>query len=391
MAVVSGYRSTNTVESTILARDIQAQINEYDKNITPLVVLSEKMGGGPRVTVNPKFEWYEEDREVRRDTTTTTGTGTTVAVSDGTLFNANDIWRVTRTGEGLRVVSVATNDVTVIRGTDVNPDAAVALVSGDELIKVGVAKMEGDTSVTSISGNPSQKYNYTQIFERSVSETGTMMNTDTYTQPGDWEFRKRRMIQEYKIDQESAYLWGPGISLNTAGTHPRRVARGIVDSITTNVVDFAGTLTEGEFFSKFNTAFRYGSGTKFGFAGRTPVDVISGFPRGKLEVIQGDNDTTYGLDVMKFRHAHGTLNLMTHNLFETSSSSYFSQVLILDMAGDGSNGSLVRRVYLQNRDTKIEENVQENDRDGRKDLIRGECSIQLGLEKAHALWDNIEG
>jgi hypothetical protein len=60
------------------------------------------------------------------------------------------------------------------------------------------------------------------------------------------------------------------------------------------------------------------------------------------------------------------------------------------MAGDGSNGSLVRRVYLQNRDTAIKENVQENDRDGRKDLIRGECGIQLGLEKAHALWDNIE-
>src|SRR5688572_6481370 len=109
MAVVSGYRSTNTVESTILARDIQAQINEYDKNITPLVVLCEKMGGGARVTHNPKFEWYEEDREVRRDTTTTTGTGTTVAVTDGTLFNANDIWRVTRTGEGMRVVSVSVN------------------------------------------------------------------------------------------------------------------------------------------------------------------------------------------------------------------------------------------------------------------------------------------
>jgi hypothetical protein len=391
MAVVSGYRSTNTVESTILARDIQAQINEYDKNITPLVVLAEKMGGGARVTHNPKFEWYEEDRETRRDTTTTTGTGTTVAVSDGTLFNANDIWRVTRTGEGLRVVSISSNNLTVRRGTDVNPDAAVALVSGDELIKVGTAKMEGDTSVTAISGNPTAKYNYTQIFERTVAETGTMMNTDTYTQPGDWEFRKRRMIQEYKIDQEAAYLWGPGVALYTGGTHPERVSRGVVDSITTNVTDFGGTLTEAEFFSKFNVAFRYGGKSKFGLSGRTPVDVISGFSRGKLEVIQGDNDTTYGLDVMKFRHAHGILNLITHNLFETSTSSYFSQVLILDVAGDGSNGTLVRRVYLQNRDTAIKENVQENDRDGRKDLIRGECSIQLGLEKSHALWDNIEG
>lgn len=387
MAVVSGYRDTNTVESTILKRDIQAEINQYDKNITPLVVLTEKMGGGARVTHNPKFEWYEEDREVRRDTTTTTGTGTTVAVSDGTLFNPEEIWRNTRTGEGFRVVSVATNDVTVVRNLD--GSGAVALVSGDELIKVGVAKMEGDTSVNAISGNPTAKYNYTQIFERTVAETGTMMSTDTYTTPGDWEYRKARMIQEYKIDQEAAYLWGPGAGLSTAGTHPRRVARGLHPSITTNVTDFGGTLTEAEFFSKFNQAFRYGSGAKFGLAGRTPIDVISGFPRGKLEVVQGDNDSTYGLDIVKFKHAHGVLNLITHNLFDISSSNYYSQILILDMAGDGSNGTLVRRVYLQNRDTDIKENVQENDRDGRKDLIRGECGIQLGMEKAHSLWKNI--
>lgn len=387
MAVVSGYRDTNTVESTILKRDIQAQINEYDKNITPLVVLTEKMGGGARVTVNPKFEWYEEDREVRRDTSTTTGTGTTLTMTDGTLFNTDDVWRNTRTGEGFRVSSINGNDVTFVRNLDAS--GAVACVSGDEYIKVGVAKMEGDTSVNPISGNPSQKYNYTQIFERTVAMTGTMQNTDTYTQPGDWENRKRRMIQEYKIDQEAGYLWGPGAGLNTSGTHPRRVARGLHPSVTTNVTDFGGTLTEAEFFAKFNQAFRYGSRSKFGLSGRTPVDVISGFPRGKLEVIQGDNDSTYGLDILKFKHAHGVLNLITHNLFDISSSTYYSQVLILDMAGDGSNGTLVRRVYLQNRDTDIKENVQENDRDGRKDLIRGECGVQLGLEKSHALWKNI--
>lgn len=390
MAVVSGYRNTNTVESTILARDIQAQINEYDKNITPLVVLTDKMGGGARSTHNPKFEWYEEDREVRRDTSTTAATGpTTLAVTDGTLWNPEEVWRNTRTGEGFRVSSVSVNNVTVVPNLDAS--GSVATVSGDEYIKVGVSKMEGDTSVNPISGNPSQKFNYTQIFERTVAETGTMMNTDTYTQPGDWEFRKRRMIQEYKIDQESAYLWGPGAGLSTAGTHPRRVARGLHPSITTNVTDFGGTLTEAEFFAKFNQAFRYGSSSKFGLSGRTPIDVISGFPRGKLEVIQGDNDTTYGLDILKFKHAHGTLNLITHNLFDISSSIYYSQVMILDMAGDGSNGTLIRRVYLQNRDTDIKENVQENDRDGRKDLIRGECGVQLGLEKSHALWKRIEG
>jgi len=388
MSNIKGARDTNTVESTILARDIQAQINEYDKDITPLVVLAEKIGGGPRVTHNPKFEWYEEDREVRRDTSTTTGTGTSLTVSDGTLWNINDVWVCPRTGEGFLVTNVSSNTVTVTR--DLDGSGAVALVSGDEFIKVGQAKMEHDTSVTALSANPTGMFNYTQIFERTVEMSDTMRNTDTYTSPQDWENRKRRMIQEFKIDQEGAYFWGPGEYLSTAGTHPRRATRGIRNSVTTNVTDFNGTLSEGQFFAEYGDVFRHGNKTKFGFAARTPVSVIGGFPRGKLEVIQGDDDKTYGVTVMRFQHQHGTLNLITHNLFEVSQSTFNSELVILDLVGDGSNQSLVRRVYLQNRDTHIKENVQENDRDGRKDLIRAECGIQLGLEKSHAVWKGIE-
>lgn len=389
MSNIKGARDTNLVESTILARDIQAQILEYDKDITHLTVLAEKIGGGPRVVHNPKFEWYEEDREVRRDTTTTTGTGTTIDVTDGTLFNINDVWVVPRTGEGFLITGVSTNQLTVTRNLD--GSGAVALVSGDEFIKVGQAKMEHDTSVTALSANPTGMFNYTQIFERTTEMSGTMMNTDTYTQPGDWETRKRRMIQEFKIDQEAAYFWGPGEYLSTSGTHPRRATRGIRNSITTNVTDFNGTMSEGQFWAEYGDVFRHGNRTKFGFAARTPVSVISGFPRGKLEVIQGDDDKTYGITVSRFQHNFGTLNLITHNLFETSQSTFNSELVILDLVGDGSNPSLVRRAYLQNRDTMIKENVQEDDRDGRKDLIRCECGLQLGLEKAHAVWKEIEG
>jgi hypothetical protein len=384
MANTTGYRDTNTVESTILARDIRSAILEYDANLTPLLVLSSKLGGGSAVTNNPKFEWYEEDREVRRDTSTTTGTGTTLAVTDGTLWKPEEVWKNTRTGEGFRVVSVSTNNVTVVRNLDAA--GAVACVSGDEYLKVGVAKMEGDTEREAYGGNPTARYNYTQIFERTYAVTRTMQNTATYTTPADWDFRSRKAMREFKLDKEAAYLWGPGPGLDTSGAHPRRVTRGIHPSITTNVTDFGGTMTESEFWDKFNTAFRYGGSTKFAIAGRTPIDIVSAFPRGKLEVIQGDSDTTYGLDITKFRHAHGTLNFMTHNLF-SDSTVYAKQVLILDMVGDGE--TLVRERYLANSDTQITEHVEENGRDGRKDKILCESGMELGLEKAHSLWKEI--
>lgn len=391
MANTTGYRDTATVESTILARDIRAGILTYDPDVTPFLVLSSKLNGGSAETVNPKFEWYEEDREVRRDTSTTTGTGTTLAVTDGTLWNPEEVWVNTRTGEGFRVVSISTNNVTVVR--NLAGAGAVPCNSGDEYLKIGVSKMEGDTSVIAHSGNPTQKFNYTQIFERTASETRTAKNTANYTTPGDWERRRQRMIYEYKLDKEAAYLWGVAAARDTTGTHPRTLTRGIRSTIATNVKNFSGTMTEAEFFDAFDAAFRYSSpgNTKFGLAGRTPVSVIGGFPRGKLEVIDPNPDT-YGLSTMKYRHQHGTLNLMTHNLFNDSPGAngvagYSTEIIIVDM-GSGGN-SLVRERYLTNSDTMINENIQENDRDGRKDNVISESGLQTGLEKQHALWQGI--
>jgi hypothetical protein len=365
MANTTGYRDTNTVESTILARDIRSAILEYDKNLTPLLVITSNIGVGSQETTNPKVEWYDEDREVRRDTSTTTGTGTTLAVTDGTLWKPEEVWRNTRTGEGFRVVSVATNNVTVVRNLDAA--GAVACVSGDEYLKVGVAKMEGDTEREAYGGNPTARFNYTQIFERTYAMTRTAQNTANYTAPHDWDRRARKAMSEFKMDKEMAYLFGPGPGLDTTGAHPRRYMRGMHPSITTNVTDFGGTMTESEFWDSYNTAFRYGSSQKVAISGRTPISVISNFPRGKLEVVNGDNDTTYGLNIQKFRHNFGTLNFIPHNLFNDS-TVYAQQVLIVDVQGDGGD-ALVQERYLAGSDTQITENVQENGRDGRKDKI----------------------
>jgi hypothetical protein len=382
MANTTGYRDTNTVESTILARDIRSAILEYDKNVTPLLVITSNIGVGSQETTNPKVEWYDEDREVRRDTSTTTGTGTTLAVTDGTLWKPEEVWRNTRTGEGFRVVSVATNNVTVVRNIDAA--GAVACVSGDEYLKVGVAKMEGDTEREAYGGNPTARFNYTQIFERTYAMTRTAQNTANYTAPHDWDRRARKAMSEFKMDKEMAYLFGPGPGLDVTGAHPRRYMRGLHPSITTNVTDFAGTMTESEFWDSYNTAFRYGSAQKIAISGRTPISVISNFPRGKLEVVNGDNDNTYGLNIQKFRHNFGTLNFIPHNLFNDS-TVYAQQVLIVDVQGDGGD-ALVQERYLAGSDTQITENVQENGRDGRKDKILCESTITLGLEKAHSKW-----
>lgn len=387
MAGTTGYRDTNTVESTILQRDIRRAILEYDANETPLLVLTSNIGLGSTQTINPKFEWYDEGREVRRSVSTTASTGpTTLAVDDGTLWHKDEVWINTRTGEGFRGVSVSTNNVTVV--PNLSGAGSVATLSGDEYIKVGVSKMEGDTELPAFGGNPTQRFNYTQIFERTYAATRTLKNTGNYTTPADWDFRKTKAMREFKNDKEMAYIWSPGPGIDTTGTHPRRITRGIRPSITTNVKDFMGTATEAEFFDGFDAAFRYkgSSSSKVALSGRTPLSVINGFPRGKLEVIDQSADT-YGLQVMKYRHAFGTLNFFPHNLF-SEGTNYANEVLILDMDGSGGD-TIVQERFLQNSEMIVDDNIQENGRDGQEGHVLCESGIMLGLEKNHALWKNL--
>lgn len=388
MAGTTGYRDTNTVESTIQQREIRTAILKYDADATPLLVLTNNIGGGSKATPNPKFEWYDEDREVRRDTSTTASTGpTTLAVTDGTRWHKDEVWVNTRTGEGFRVSSVSSNNVTVV--PNIGGAGSVATLSGDEYLKVGVSKMEGDTELPAFGSNPNQRFNYTQIFERTWAMTRTAKNTANYTNPHDWDERKSRAMYEFKIDKEAAYLWSPGAARDTSGTHPRTLTRGIRPSITTNVKDFGGTVTEAEFWDGFDAAFRYSNSdkAKVAISGRTPASVIGGFPRGKLETIQADNDTTYGLSVLRYRHVFGTLNFLIHNLF-SDSTEYADEVMILDMQGSGGN-TLVRERYLTNSEMIVDDNVQENGRDGQMGKVLCESGIELGLEKNHALWKNM--
>ena len=381
---VSGARGTGNVESGQRKVDIREEILLLDPDATPLTVISARLDSKP--TENPEFKWFEDDRRTRRATTTTTGTGTSLTVSDGGLFNEHDVWRNTDKAENVRVQSVNGNVVEVVRGS-----TPVSFESGDELLLVGSAQPEGDTSKPGISSNPVLSSNYTQIFRNPYEATRTWQQSGQYTRPNDWEHNARKAMLEHKLDKEAAFLWGVKRE-TTSGAQPRRETGGAYDFISTNLEDTGGGTSETEFFASFPDLFRYGSKTKFGFAGRTAVSVITAMPRAKLEVVQADNDDTFGLNIMKYRTPLGTLNLVTHNLMSDSTSLYDKQIVVLDMVGDGQK--LVRERYLSgggygDSATHIRENIQENDRDGRKDEVLAECGLEFGLEKAHGIYTDV--
>jgi hypothetical protein len=380
-------RNTLNVSQSIRKVDMQREILELEQVglNSPLAVLLGHLNSEP--TVNPEYSWQEDKPENRFSKTngTVTNVATTVNVSAGTgvLFGPQDMFKNTRTGEVVQVSSVATDALTVVRNAGAG-GTGIAMNDLDELLIIGSAAAENATSKGSRTSNPVKVLNWTQIFRKPWEASETWRHSDTFTAPPDWARTGAHMGLEHMKDMELSYWFGTG---GEVAGGPLRTTKGVVSFIVTNVIDGGGTLTEPEFFSTFSPAFRFGNqDAKTLFASRLLVDVINGFPRGKLEVIQSDNDQTYGVSVMKYRSPHGQMNVVTHNLFEGQKYGGFG--VLLDL-------SKCKKRYLANgegsRDTHIRENIQPPDQDGRKDEYLTEAGTQVGLEKAHALIQNVSG
>lgn len=371
--LVTGQRATNTIGADQRKIDMADKITLLEPDASPLTVISKRISKVK--TSNPQFKWQEDESEPRWDAVNN-GAGyadsaTSIVVDNGPYFQAQQIVYVPRTGESMRVTAVSTNTLTVVRGVG---STAAALVDDDELVITNTAQPEGDASRAARSRNPTTVYNYTQIFREPWDATETNRHSDNEG-GDDWDHQALKHGIEHAKDIEYALMVGSP-SEDTSGGNARRTTGGFKHFVTSNVTDAAGALTETEFFTAMRPNFRYGAKEKWALASALAVDVLNGFPRGKLEVQQGER--TFGLRVMQYISPHGTLNLVTHWLMEGTTLG--GQVWIIDT-------DVVRYRYLANqrgsRDTHINREIQNNDVDGRKDEYLTEAGLEFGQEKRH--------
>jgi hypothetical protein len=387
MATITGQRGTDDLSTFRVHHDLARRILELEPSAQPLIVfLNNIYNGARRVrTKTPKFRWSEFELDDRfdaiNDATPPTSTDTvwTVDSTDGMYPEA--LIKVPRTKEVVRVVTVDSGtQVTVVRSY--GAAAAVALVDDEPLFVIAQAREEGDVSKPARAREPVEKVNYTQIFRRWVDETGTTHSSDQDTQPHDWRFQQAQNMIEHQKDKELAFWFGtPGEE--TGVSHPVRTTGGVEHFATENNVGAGGGLTELEFENWLRPGLRYGNPTnKILVVSRLVASVLNQFSSTKLQTSVGDK--VYGVSVNRWLSAHGEVKIVSHPLFE---GLYEGYAFLLDL--DKGN---VRYRYLhgqespgRSRDTHMVENVQENDRDGRKDEIKAECGLQFGLPKAHAV------
>jgi hypothetical protein len=200
---------------------------------TPLISM---LGFGEAVT-QTTHQWYEDEMYATETLTTATALigGVTVSVADGSIFRAGDVVKIG--SELLKVTAIATNDLTVTRGYAGTTAAAVNNAAPVQFMFV--EGTEGAAARAARYKSRTAKSNYTQIFDDTVSVSGSAQAVTQYGVSNLYEYEKQKKQLELVLQLEKALI--NGISYESGQV---RQMKGIRSFINTNVTPVGGPLTE---------------------------------------------------------------------------------------------------------------------------------------------------
>ena len=371
-------KGTNAVNSDRPVIQMLPRVFKYDPPSNPaLRVLTQRAQVRP--VKGTEVKWLEHEPVPEWDATTNSGSNSTnpIPAGNGSYHRAGDIILIPRTGEYVRVNSVSTNNVDVTRGYA--GSTAASYNSGEKLLNLGPADMEGNTSPVAKTSIEITKSNFTQIVKTPVHLSRTLSQVELYGGNERAERRNDAMGKHGRL-LELQFFHGIKREDTSTATNPIRLAGGLDNFITTNVLDAGGALTESELWEWLGTVFRHGVGgastRKACFAGQAFMNTVQSWGQAKLQTDSGAKQQ-YGFDASTLITPYGYLDLVYHPLLEQQFDGY---AYIVDMRG-------IQIGVLQ--PTVLQTDIQANDEDGFKDQYLSELTFIIAQEKAHGIIKNI--
>ena len=384
MALVTGARGTDAtrgVGSDQLKIDMADAIYRLEPNNTPLVLLASELNR--MQATQPVYKHLEDAREERYSRVNNgggyTSAQTSIVVDDGTAYQAGDMVRVYDSGEIMRVTAVSTNTLTVTRSWGAT--AATALTDNDYLYRLGDTNAENADVRDPKSTTPTTVTGYTEIFRDSFGVSDTADNVEYY---GETELTRQQVNKglEHADRIERQFFFGEAVE-NTSGNYPIRSTGGLNSLITSNV-ETQAALTETEFDTFLRTAaFLEGSDEKWLFCSGILTQALMTWAKSKVEM--SVEETTYGIDVLRYISPFGALNVRTHRGLEKMG---FDGTIIGGIGFVVDPGKIGYK-HIANRDTQLLTNRQGRGVDGVVDEYLTECGLWLANESCHAILNGI--
>jgi hypothetical protein len=270
--------------------------------------------------------------------------------------------------------------------------ASVGLAVNGEGQVIGSAFMEATGAPAGWKDELFTREGYAQIFKTAVPLfSGTSLATRYRGIANEWQRVWMEKLREHKMDVEYALLTGVGRHSTTAerytwGIVPFTERFGIVQPFTYASSGYDSFI---DFLRDFMAPESGNSSDKLVLASRKVL--------GWFQKLQGDGflknsvtSSSYQMDVQNIKGAFGhkvtkvetifgNLHFVEEPLFR---GLYENVAIAIDMKNVkyrplAANG--------KNRDTHIITNVQNNDMDGRKDMILTEAGLEINLPETHAV------
>ena len=310
--------------------------------------------------------------------------------ADGTA----QYWRITTDP----VVVSANNHTTftALALTTVAAGANALIAVGKEAQVIGSSFAEGTGAPEGWADSLYSSEGYTQIFKTSVPLfSGTTLATRYRGRPDEYMRVWSQKMKEHKIDIEQAILFGQGSNQIGSETN-QRYTWGILPYTQLNGFNHTFTASSDgydeflEMMQEFFAPERANTGQKLVLASRKVMNYFQRLETNSY-LKNSFGTSAYRLDVQnvqgKFGHMitkietmYGSLNFVMEPLLRGPFEDYaiavdLANVNYRPLVGNG-----------ENRDTQIITNVQDNDADGRKDMILTEAGLEISLPETHGLF-----
>lgn len=381
--------------------------NSAEAAKAPLTALTSLMKEAS--TDDPVYHWWEKALDDRRLKLSASITNVVTAIPVDSAFKtafivkAGDLLLAEATGEIMRVSvdpTVATG-ITVTRAfagtTGLALDPALD-ATNPYLTVIGSAFEEGSLAPTGVNYDPSEKFNYTQIFRSTLEITRTAAKTRLRTTEAVKE-AKRECLEYIGVDMERAFWFGQRSS-GTLNGKPVRTSAGVVAQITAGAPGNIYAAPAGGLISmdwleiNMEKAFRFGSSEKMAFGSNFALLAVQQAIRKNSTWNIQNGMKEYGMAVTRITSPFGELVLKVHPLFNQMQggvhalgspfNSIANNLYILDMSN-------IRYRYLTESDLHYQADLEPNGLDGMKSGYIGECGIELNHALSHNIFTGLRG
>lgn len=381
MPLPTGIFSTNNGNPAELnARSFAGQIlRRFPNGSAPMFALSSQAGKSKAkssthgyFSKTMSFIRVTSGAQLVGDTTFTAISTTAGMVPGMILFNP-------RTKENIRILTVPTGvSLTVTRGF--GRIAAAAINAADVLFLVGTAFEEGSNRPTARRLSTVYVPNYTQIFRNAWAITDTARASMAEMGYVNIAEDRKDCAMYHSVDIEGAIIWGQP-KMDTSGNTPIHATQGVIDAIEqyapANTNTAGATTTYSQLVALMEPAFQYSTDMsnakeRVAFCDNTAMKVFNDIGRLSGQVQINNAQTSFGLRFTQFNFYNGTINLITHPLF--NGLSLTGTALIMDMPA-------LKLAYMEGRDTKPEDyGVGGKSADNGQDAVGGSLTTELAVE-----------